>query len=133
MANETYKVSDDDSNIFLSVAVSTAGIADTDPELISGLTRTDLNCISGPTGNLTNVLVGASSKLNGQSLGIGTLVDLQSVSSDLWPTMFNSLVVHYTLSGGADGTQFFQSARAEITKDASGQFLKAFKTINLSA
>lgn len=128
---DSYHVGSGATGVTLSVAVSTPGIADTDPALVKGATSTDLNCISGPTGNLNNVPVGLPTALQGQNLQISTLIDLQSVSSGLWPTMFSSLVIHYSISGGADGTKVFTLVDTEKSKDTTGQFVKAIKTINL--
>lgn len=132
MSQETYHVGANNGAITLSVAVSTPGIADTDPALIDSNGNTNfLNCISGPTGNLNNVNVGNAAALIGQGLAINTTIDLQSVASNLWPTLFNSLVVHYTLSGGADGTKTFTLAADEKAADPTGQFINASKIINL--
>lgn len=131
MAAETYHLGTTSAPIKLSVAVSTPGIADTDPALINNGTITFIPCVSGPTGNLTNLAVGDAVALNGQSLGITTTIDLQTVASSLWPTLLNSLVIHYTVSGGADGTKIYTLGSDEKVADATGQFITANKLINL--
>jgi hypothetical protein len=131
MAQETYHLGTNSAPIKLSVAVSTPGIADTDPSLMTSTTITPIPCISGPTGNLNNIAVGDAIQLNGQSLGITTTVDLQSVASGLWPTLLNSLVIHYVVSGGADGTKTYTLASDERSADSTGRFITANKLINL--
>jgi hypothetical protein len=133
MSAETYHLGSTSAPITLSVAVSTPGIADTDLSLINAGTLTSIPVISGPTGNLTNISVGDAVNLNGQSIGITTTVDLASVASGLWPTLLNSLVIHYVVSGGADGVKTFTNASNERVADSTGQRITANKLINLVA
>jgi hypothetical protein len=131
MPAETYHLGTTSAPIKLSVAVSTPGIADTDPALINNGTITFIPCVSGPTGNLTNLAVGDAVALNGQSLGINTAIDLKPAASSLWPTLLNSLIIHYSISGGADGTKIYTLASTEKAADATGEFITANKLINL--
>jgi hypothetical protein len=131
MATEIYHVGSSTNPILLSVAVSTPGIADTDPEVIGSGGIKHLPVISGPTGNLNNVPVGNAGALAGTALGIKTKVDLSPVASSLWPTLLNSLVIHYIVSGGTDGVKNYVLDSGEKFADSTGQFIQAGKLINL--
>jgi hypothetical protein len=119
------------SPIILSVAVSTPGIADTDPEVIGSGGINHLPVISGPTGNVNDVPVGNADALAGKPLGIKTKIDLSPVAAGLWPTLFNSLVIHYIVSGGADGVKTYVLDSSEKFADSTGEFIQAGKLINL--
>jgi hypothetical protein len=128
-----YHVGNTGSKIYITVHVSTPGIAQSRIEFIND-NPTDLpGSQCDASGNINYCLVDVNTNLNGKNLGIGTSINLQTVDSSLWPTMYASLVVTYTISGGSDGTKQFTYASSDKSKDASGQFIKVNKAINLIA
>ncbi|HLY68740.1 MAG TPA: hypothetical protein VKR53_03355 [Puia sp.] len=132
MAADSYHVGTDGSEIILNVRVSTAGIAFSKAQLFVDKAGTDIpNCDCDDDGDIIDCQTGVNTDIKGKMLGIATSVDLETVDPSLWQTMYDNLVIKYTLSGGTGGKKTFNYADEDKSKDPTGQFIQVNKFINL--
>ncbi|MCD9575991.1 hypothetical protein [Flavobacterium soyae] len=134
MKSEIYQVENNDNPIFITVTVSTAGIAET--EVTKYLTDGSYIIIANSpnaTGIIPRTLLGTAKDLVGKSIEIDTDIYLDHIPKDDWPACYKNLQIKYYLEGGKkEQQQPFLCLPADKHKSASGKTIGAEKFIDIT-
>jgi hypothetical protein len=132
MAQETYHLNNNSNDVFITVKVSTPGIASTEVDNTVNGNTTQVAVSEDAMGKIDQARIGKASSLNHASIEIDTDIDLIIVrDKNLWPVLFNNLVIKYTLEGGKDGTQIYTCESDDKSKSDDGRIIHVAKIIEL--
>lgn len=134
MTYENYGVQNNDDEIFITVTVSTPGIAQTDVEKYS-VDGSNIHITDSPnaTGIIPKTLLGTGKELIGSLIEIDTDVLLDLIPKEDWSTCFDNLVIKYYFEGGKAGQiQPFLCLPTDKHKSVSGKTIGAEKFVKIT-
>jgi hypothetical protein len=133
MDYEIYRVGNNDDQIFITVTVSTPGIAETEVTkyLVDGNYVVVANSPNA-TGILPRTLLGKANELKGSLIEIDTDVLLDLIPKEDWPNCYENLQIKYYFEGGKAGQQQpFVCLPENKHKSVSGKTIGAEKFIKI--
>ncbi|GGH67146.1 hypothetical protein HNQ91_001719 [Filimonas zeae] len=133
-----YLIPADETDVYITVAVSTAGVASSVLELTltSGInleiaSSSDLPQMNG-SGNIKKTLLGKAAALAGALIEVDTSITLKHIPKTEWPSCFDNLDIKYFLEGGSASQPLFYPLEAvDKIKTESGRTIVAEKYILL--
>ncbi|WP_269222327.1 hypothetical protein [Flavobacterium sp. IMCC34518] len=132
MENEVYLIEKRENEIFITVTVSTHGIATTEIKLFQDGSIINKGFSNNGAGLISKTSLGIDSKLNGATVKIETDIVLTKVPKSAWENCFKNLEIHYYLEGGkANQKQPIELLVSEKKKSSSGETIVAIKRIDL--
>ncbi|GGE96584.1 hypothetical protein [Flavobacterium limi] len=132
MAIENYFIGKDKKEVFITVTVSTHGIAVTEIKLIINGSIYNKGASSNGAGLVSKTSLGFASQLDGGTIKIETDIVLTKIPKTAWGSCFENLQIHYYLEGGESNQKNpFELLPAEKKKSTSGETIIATKKINL--
>lgn len=132
METENYFIGKDKKEIFLTVTVSTHGIAITEVKLIINGSIFNKGASTNGAGLISKTSLGFDSQLDGGTLKIETDIVLTKIPKSAWVSCFENLEIHYYLEGGEPNQKIpFGLLPSEKKKSSSGETIIATKRINL--
>lgn len=132
MENENYFIGNDGKEIFITVTVSTHGIAVTEVKLIIDGSIFNKGFSTNGAGLISKTSLGIDSKLNGGTIKIETDIVLTKIPKSAWENCFKDLEIHYYLEGGKPNQKNpYTLLPTEKKKSLSGETIIVTKRINL--
>ncbi|MCI9843312.1 hypothetical protein [Flavobacterium pectinovorum] len=132
MEIENYFIGKNKKEIFITVTVSTHGIAVTEVKLIINGSIFNKGASTNGAGLISRTSLGFASQLDGGTIKIETDIVLTKIPKSAWGSCFENLQIHYYLEGGEpDQKNPFELLSAEKKKSSSGETIIATKRINL--
>jgi hypothetical protein len=129
---KNYAVNNDSTEIFITVTVSTPGIATSDAEITVGGKNIKIASSSGGSGLIAKTSLGKSSDIINGLIEIDTDIELDLVPSSEWQSCYDNLVIKYYFDGGVDNTnQPFICEAIDKHKSVSGKTIGAEKYVLL--
>jgi len=133
MKYETYKVENNDNPIYITVTVSTPGIAETEVTKYS-IDGSYVVITNSPnaTGIVPRTLLGTAKELIGVLIEIDTDVLLDHIPKEDWSNCYENLQIKYYLEGGKTEQQLpFLCLSENKHKSVSGKTIGAEKFIKI--
>lgn len=132
METENYFIGKDKKEIFITVTVSTHGIAVTEVKLIINDSIFNKGASTNGSGLISKTSLGFGSQLDGGTLKIETDIVLTKIPKSAWASCFENLEIHYYLEGGEPNQKIpFELLPAEKKKSTSGETIITTKRIHL--
>lgn len=132
MDNEIYLIEKKEKEVFITITVSTHGIATTEVKLFQDGSIINKGFSTNGAGLISKTSLGIDSKLNGSTIKIETDVVLTKVPKSAWESCFKNLEIHYYLEGGkANQKQPIELLSSEKKKSSSGETIVVIKRIDL--
>jgi hypothetical protein len=132
MENENYIIGNDGKEIFITITVSTHGIAVTEVKLIIGHNLFNKGASTNGAGLISRTSLGIDSKLNNGTRDIETDIVLTKIPKSAWKNCFENLEIHYYLEGGKSNQKtLFTLLPSEKRKSTTGETIIVSKSIDL--
>lgn len=128
-----YKIENNNNEIFITVTVSTHGVAVSDVVLtIKNQNLTKGHSKDGGSGNINKTKIGIAKELKNGILEIETDINLHHIPQTEWQNYFDNLDIKYYLEGGVSGQKYpFLIENEDKHKNPAGDIITVNKYFNL--
>ncbi|WP_264564951.1 hypothetical protein [Flavobacterium sp. N3904] len=132
MESEKYFIGKEGKEIFITITVSTHGIATTEVKLFQDGNINNKGTSTNGAGLISKTSLGIDSKLDGATLKIETDIVLTKVPKSVWENCFKNLEINYFLEGGKPNQKSpLEVLSFEKKKSTSGETIVVTKRIDL--
>jgi hypothetical protein len=132
MENEIYFIGKEGKEIFITITVSTHGIAITEVKLFLDGNINNKGTSTNGAGLIGKTSLGTDTKLDGATIKIETDIVLTKVPKSVWGICFKNLEINYFLEGGKSNQKSpLEVFASEKKKSSSGETIIVTKRIDL--